>query len=325
MSELNPTARVNALPLRLLLALLLLFVVGLAARPALAADDAACAYYRNGRASRAATQTFEQCAYTVRANATFDRSGWGYGAWAHYTLAVHGDGSVYYRADGSHRWTAWGLLTTAAANDSDGDGITNDSDACPAQRENSNGVFDTDGCADTIHDLLNFVAADLDGYWSETMRANNLAYTSPRRLVYYTSRSAAEYNAYYLGRTHGIYYDVNLMTDHLNHFGDFAPVTILAHEWGHSLQATLGLLDGSRYTIQNELQADCFAGVYARHAEEAGYLESGDLEEGAFSLFNAGDAAGTPWFDVQAHGSGEQRQAAFHQGYAEGLAACFGY
>lgn len=71
MSELNTTARMNALFVSLLLALLL---VGLGTRPAQAAGEAACAYYRNGRAKRAARQTFEQCAYTVYAQATFDRS-----------------------------------------------------------------------------------------------------------------------------------------------------------------------------------------------------------------------------------------------------------
>lgn len=184
--------------------------------------------------------------------------------WADYSLAAHRDGSIYYRAASSQHWSAWGMLTTAAVNDSDGDGIANASDACPAQRENSNGVFDTDGCADTIHDLLNFVAADLDGYWSETMRTYNLAYRSPRRLRHYYSRSAADYNAYYMARTHTIHYDVNLMTDQLNQLGDFAPATILAHEWGHALQETLGLFNATRYTIQNELQADCFAGAYAQ-------------------------------------------------------------
>lgn len=65
-------------------------------------------------------------------------------------------------------------------------------------------------------------------------------------------------------------------------------MTILAHEWGHLVQANLGFLNGQYLTIQTELQADCFAGSWASHAGEEGYLEEGDLDEGASSLFKAG-------------------------------------
>jgi predicted metalloprotease len=64
-------------------------------------------------------------------------------------------------------------------------------------------------------------------------------------------------------------------------------VTILAHEWGHLVQGNLGLLKGQYYTVQTELQADCFAGAWAAHAGEEGLLEEGDLEEGANALFRA--------------------------------------
>jgi predicted metalloprotease len=128
-------------------------------------------------------------------------------------------------------------------------------------------------------------------------------------------------NAFYCGLDHSIYYDNDLLETELANGGDFAVITVLAHEWGHLVQAQLGLLT-SQMSIAKELQADCLAGVYARHAAEIGILEEGDLEEGASSLFEKGDFDDTPWFDPQAHGAPSQRYHAFAAGVTNGLRAC---
>src|SRR4030095_6843062 len=99
-------------------------------------------------------------------------------------------------------------------------------------------------------------------------------------------------------------------------------VIIIAHEWGHLVQAQSGISRGRHLTIQMELQADCFAGSYTKHAEEAKELEPGDLEEAAVGLYSGGDPRGMPWFSPQAHGSSRQRINAFLDGYRG--RPCFG-
>ena len=97
---------------------------------------------------------------------------------------------------------------------------------------------------------------------------------------------------------------------------------ITAHEWGHLVQTELGIMSASYRSIDIELQADCFAGAWAKHADQAGELEAGDLQEGARALYNAGDPANVPWFSRQAHGTPQQREDSFNNGYAQGVQGC---
>ena len=209
------------------------------------------------------------------------------------------------------------------------DGVVDGPDTCPRSPENINKVFDLDGCPDTMQTLLIFAAEDINGYWLDKFNQENTEYAAPNRFVPYDEPIETECgpallnNAFYCGGDHGIYYDYNFLLDQLNTDGDFAPVTILAHEWGHLVQGNLGLLQGQFLTIQTELQADCFAGAWAASAGEKGYLEEGDLDEGASSLFKAGDDIDYPWFKPGAHGQPEERIQAFNMGLEQGADACF--
>ena len=93
---------------------------------------------------------------------------------------------------------------------------------------------------------------------------------------------------------------------------------ILAHELGHHVQNQLGTLDARLFTIQVELQADCFAGVWGRSIFEEGTLEEGDLGEAVEQLANFADLPGTPWDHPGAHGTESQRIDAFFTGYETG-------
>jgi predicted metalloprotease len=110
---------------------------------------------------------------------------------------------------------------------------------------------------------------------------------------------------------------------------DAAVVVVVAHEWGHHAQNMLGisLLKqlGVYFTIQSELQADCFAGGFFQYANGHGWLDSGDMEEAALQTLSAGDPRGTPWFDPSAHGSGPERLAAFSGGFRNGTNWCLKY
>jgi predicted metalloprotease len=101
-------------------------------------------------------------------------------------------------------------------------------------------------------------------------------------------------------------------------FGDFAVAIIQAHEVAHHVQWQLGYLDGSLYSIQEELQADCFAGVWADSVWRRNQLSDGDIDEAMTLLAAIGDPPGVSSDDPQAHGTPQQRQEWFNQGWITG-------
>jgi predicted metalloprotease len=113
--------------------------------------------------------------------------------------------------------------------------------------------------------------------------------------------------------------------------GDFAQVYVLAHELGHHVQNLLGTSaevsqaqqqDPSRaneYSVRLELQADCYAGVWANSAKDRGILEPGDLEEGLGAAEAVGDdRLGNPSKESWTHGSAELRSRWFTTGFESG-------
>jgi predicted metalloprotease len=82
------------------------------------------------------------------------------------------------------------------------------------------------------------------------------------------------------------------------------------------MQSRLQLFGKARFTIQEELQADCFAGSWTKWISSKGYLEAGDLREAQLTLFRARDPLDMPWFAPGAHGTAQQRTRAFDQGFS---------
>jgi predicted metalloprotease len=120
--------------------------------------------------------------------------------------------------------------------------------------------------------------------------------------------------------------------------GDFAQAYVIAHEVGHHVQNLLGISEkvqkqrsrvsekqANALSVRQELQADCFAGVWAHHAQAArNILENGDLEEALNAASQIGDdtlqrSAGRAVVpDSFTHGSGKQRVRWFREGYESG-------
>jgi predicted metalloprotease len=105
--------------------------------------------------------------------------------------------------------------------------------------------------------------------------------------------------------------------------GDFAVAYIVAHEYGHQVQAELGRFQQQLPTEALELQADCYAGTWAKNAADANRLEDGDVQEALDAALAVGDFdAGNP----NHHGTPEQRAEAWQHGFqADGPAACDAY
>ena len=145
--------------------------------------------------------------------------------------------------------------------------------------------------------------------------------TEPTRICGYDGFGAANAcgplspnNAFYCGGDDSVSYDVPFMNQLLAGRGTFVPVVVLAHEWGHLNQARTGLNLPPRLVLQNELHADCQAGIFTAVEELEGHLEIGDAQA-AFEAFCAFGDPATPWFNPNGHGSCAQRTSSFVAGY----------
>jgi hypothetical protein len=279
-----------------------------------AAAPPTCQFKTNTTWSTLSAATLTDCAVTVGVHGAQAGQTEARGRWNDREFTVVATGVVTWTATGQRA----GLLP-----DLDSDSLRYD--ACPTEAETVNNVFDSDGCPDSLQDLMDLVTQDLDAFWGQTIQN----YASPRAVTGYRQRvrtacgRAPLNNAFYCAGDASIYYDARFL-ERLLRGGDFGPVAVLAHEWGHLAQDQLGLQ--SAYSIQVELQADCLAGAYAQHLAQGQSqllrLEAGDLEEGASLIYKLGDPQGTPWNDSEAHGTSAQRYAAFMEGEQSGVTDC---
>ena len=109
-------------------------------------------------------------------------------------------------------------------------------------------------------------------------------------------------------------------------YGSAVMGVVLAHEYGHAIQARIGALDRLLATIVTEQQADCFAGAWTGHAYrgESGLLRLGDrdVRAGLLAMLSVRDPVGTDQFVPGGHGSAFDRVGAFQEGFLEGPARC---
>jgi predicted metalloprotease len=137
-------------------------------------------------------------------------------------------------------------------------------------------------------------------------------------------------NAFYCSINDSVQWDAEgLMAPLFQEFGDFTVALVLAHEWGHAVQARYGFDDIRQPTIVSELQADCLAGSWTRriYREESDLLrlEFGDLEEGMAGFLLIGDQLGTNPSGINAHGGSFDRLNAFFEGFNSGTTECATY
>jgi len=151
---------------------------------------------------------------------------------------------------------------------------------------------------------------------------------------------------FYCASDERVYIDLSFYDDLRSRFqapGDFAQAYVIAHEVGHHVQDLLGTSDAvhrlqergteaqaNAASVRLELQADCFAGVWAHHADAARHLlESGDVEEALTAASAIGDdrlqrqTQGTVAPETFTHGTSAQRVRWFRQGLDSGdVRAC---
>ncbi len=194
-------------------------------------------------------------------------------------------------------------------------------------------------------DFVSFVLDDAQAVWSQALPRSGTPYR-PARLVLF--RDAIQ-SACGLGQTatgpfycpgdEKVYIDLGFYQELQERFGapgDFAQAYVLAHEIGHHVQNVLGTeakvrqARGSRPDLANqlsvrlELQADCYAGIWAHSTAQRELLERGDVEEGLGAAAAVGDdriqrmGGGRVAPEAFTHGSSEERMRWFRHGMESG-------
>lgn len=97
--------------------------------------------------------------------------------------------------------------------------------------------------------------------------------------------------------------------------GDFAVAYVVAHEFAHNVQQEAGIFDAGLPTVQTELHADCWAGVWAGAAFRDGLIDDGEIDEAVAAADLLGDYA---FDDPDHHGTPDQRADALRRGYRSG-------
>ncbi|MDD3799532.1 MAG: neutral zinc metallopeptidase [Novosphingobium sp.] len=185
--------------------------------------------------------------------------------------------------------------------------------------------------------------ASLNETWEPLFRQADIPFSQPK-LVFYSQSGQSGCGAaqsamgpFYCPSDNGIYIDTDFYTEmdrRLGAGGDFARTYVMAHEYGHHVQNLTGVSDqvrrlqqrdpanANRYSVRLELQADCYAGVWA--AKNKDLIEAGDIEEGLNAAHQIGDdtlmrnAGQRPVEAAFTHGSSAQRMEWLRRGLESG-------
>ncbi|MGE8541146.1 MAG: neutral zinc metallopeptidase [Acinetobacter sp.] len=211
-------------------------------------------------------------------------------------------------------------------------------------------------------DFVGTVLADTEDTWSEIFKTQLNAQYQPPKLVMFsgtvnsgcgTAQSAM--GPFYCPSDQKVYIDTAFFKDmrtqmgiggeqnqtelqRQDQAGDFAQAYVVAHEVGHHIQTLLGISEqvhkarsqaskaqGNQLSVMQELQADCFAGIWANHTQQrTQFLEQGDIEEAMDAAHKIGDdylqksATGQVVPDSFTHGTSAQRMKWFQVGLKSG-------
>ena len=211
-------------------------------------------------------------------------------------------------------------------------------------------------------DFVGTVLADTEDTWTKVFQEQLNAQYKPPKLVMFNGvvnsgcgTAQAAMGPFYCPADQKVYIDTAFFKDmrtqmgitgeqnqtelsRQDQAGDFAQAYVVAHEVGHHIQTILGIseqvqqaraqaskAEGNRYSVMQELQADCFAGIWANHNQQrTQFLEQGDVEEAMDAAHKIGDdylqksATGQVVPDSFTHGTSEQRMKWFQTGLKSG-------
>ncbi|MCB2079713.1 MAG: zinc metallopeptidase [Novosphingobium sp.] len=204
---------------------------------------------------------------------------------------------------------------------------------------------------DQLASFTKKVLADTEDVWNRVFKSFGKRYREPQLVLFSGATRTAcgmgqsAMGPFYCPLDQKIYVDLAFYEQLKRRFqapGDFAQAYVIAHEVGHHVQNLVGILpkfnemrqrvskqDANELSIRVELQADCFAGLWARYTAQKGLLDEGDVEEALNAATQIGDDAiqrRTQGYVVPEsfnHGTSQQRVRWFRVGLTEGnINAC---
>jgi len=199
-----------------------------------------------------------------------------------------------------------------------------------------------------LREFIGVILADTEETWGGIFAASGQRYQEPTLVLFSGAVESAcgfaqaAVGPFYCPDDHKVYIDLSFYDDLHNRFGapgDFAQAYVIAHEIGHHVQTLLGISErnmaarrqasetqANALSVRQELQADCFAGIWAHNADRSRQLlEAGDIEEGLNAAAAIGDdrlqRQGQGYVSPESftHGSSQQRVSWFRRGYEAGL------
>ncbi len=212
----------------------------------------------------------------------------------------------------------------------------------PSQNQSKSG----NKTEDQLKSFAGAVLGSTEDVWNDVFRKNNLRYSEPTLVLFNGQVSSAcgyanaAMGPFYCPGDKKLYLDFAFFQELQTQFrapGDFAAAYVIAHEVGHHIQNELGTMDqvtraqaksskveGNKLSVALELQADCFAGIWAAAAQKKGLLEAGDAEEAIRAAAAVGDdmiqkrAQGYVVPESFTHGSARERVSWYTKGFQTG-------
>jgi uncharacterized protein len=193
--------------------------------------------------------------------------------------------------------------------------------------------------------FVSYVLDDAQNTWSTILSQNGTQFHPAKLVLFRNSTQSAcgigqsAMGPFYCPNDEKVYIDLAFYDELQNRFraaGDFAQAYVLAHELGHHVQHLLGTDaqvrraqesepgEGNQLSVRLELQADCYAGVWANSTDQRKLLEQGDIEEALNAASAVGDdriqaqTTGRVNVDSFTHGSAAQRSEWFRRGFQSG-------
>ena len=200
--------------------------------------------------------------------------------------------------------------------------------------------------SDEMSQFAGVVLAETEDVWNGIFQARGASYREPGMVLFSGQvRSACGFASaasgpFYCPGDSQVYIDLDFFGELDRRFGasgDFAQAYVIAHEVGHHVQNIMGVLpefnrrrqtmsqvEANRMSVRVELQADCFAGIWAHFTEQKGLLEAGDIDEALNAANQIGDdtlqkrTQGYVVPDSFNHGTSAQRREWFSRGLETG-------
>jgi len=198
-----------------------------------------------------------------------------------------------------------------------------------------------------LKEFVSVVLADTEDVWGALFQASGKRYQQPKLVLFSGAVQSAcgfaeaAMGPFYCPGDQKLYLDMSFFNDLAKRHdapGDFAQAYVVAHEVGHHVQTLLGTseqvhsarqrasqTEGNALQVRMELQADCYSGLWAHHANKARkVLEPGDIDEALAAAAGVGDdriqkqARGVVVPDSFTHGSSAQRMEWFKRGFQSG-------